>query len=75
MSDLIRIEYRDKNGDLYESRSRSVVPRAGDNVQLHSGIYPINSVTWVEESGLLVVIEIGNKTKKIPYKPENYGNW
>ena len=75
MSDLIHIEYRDLNGDLYETRSRPAIPRVGDHIQFHSGIYPVASVTWVDETGLRVVVELGKKVKKTPFKIENYGNW
>jgi hypothetical protein len=77
MSDLVSIEYQDKNGDVYESRSRLVVPRAGDFVQLSAAIYPVVEVIWVDEEGLRVVVVIGNKTKRVPFKsrPDNYGNW
>lgn len=75
MADLIRIEYRDKNGDLYESRSRYAIPRTGDFVQLRETIYPVMEVFWVDEQGLRVIVVIGSKTKRIPFRPENYGNW
>jgi len=76
MSDLIRIEYRDKNGDFYDDRSRTVIPNVGDHVQLSSGVYLITAVTWVEDNGpMRVVVEIGPKTKRAKYVFSNLGNW
>lgn len=83
MTDLIRIEYRDKNGDLYGNRSHSIVPRAGDFIQLNNIIYPIEEVFWIDEvvalvygeEGIRVVVVIGKKTQRMPFKTtDNYGN-
>lgn len=75
MSELIHIEYRDKNGDVYETCSRYFVPSTGSFIQLHSGIYPVMEVIWMEERQQRVVVVIGNKTKKAKIVTENYGNW
>ena len=68
----MNIDYYVK-GERYASRTRDIVPRAGDEIRFHRVIYRVNRVVWIEDEGLhlpRVAIDLEQLFESEDIKPE-----